>query len=85
MTRFLETAIGSTSISHGSHLDCESRSMTLKNPARCSLPARERYRAAPMPGVRTATSVTIHNWSSGLRSVMVRVCERTACAWLNEA
>ena len=33
-----------------------------------------------MPGIRTAPSVAIHNWFPGLGSVMVRVCERVACA-----
>ena len=39
---------------------------------------------APIPGLRTAPSVTIHNWSLGLVSEMVRVVERVSWALWNE-
>ena len=55
---FVDTAIVSTCFSHRNHLDREPRSLALKNLARCSLPARERYRVAPMPDVRNAVSPT---------------------------
>ena len=74
------------STSHGGHVICEPRSLALKNLAKCSLPPRVMYRVVPIPGSRTAPSVTIHNWSSGLGREMraVRAVERATCALWND-
>ena len=72
------------STSHGSHVIYEPRSLAPKNPARCSLPPRVMYRMVPIPGSRTAPSVTIHNWSSGLGREMSRAVERATCALWND-
>ena len=72
------------STSHGSHVVCEPHSFALKNPDRCSLPLRVTCSVAPSPGLRTAPSVTIHNWSFGLDSVMVQAVERAAWVLWND-
>ena len=71
------------STSHGNQ-DCwDPRNFALKNPATHSFPPRVMYNVAPIPGFRTAPSVTSHNWSSGLGSVMVRVDVSDFCARWN--
>ena len=73
------------SISQGSQVFWRPRCLALKKLASCSLLLRVTYRVAPIPGVLTAPSVMIHNWSSGRGREMERLVERADWAWWKKA
>ena len=73
------------SISKGSQVIWRPRCLALKSTASCILLLRIMYRVAPIPGVLTAPSLMIPNWSSGQGRELERLADRAYWAWWKKA